>query len=46
MEDKTPLAPQDEGEQTTQPSPAPQEETLAQVLAEEDPLEPEDLPQD
>ena len=43
---KTPPAPQNEGEQTTQPSPAPQEETLDQVLAEEDSLEPEDLPQD
>ena len=46
LKPKTPPAPQDEGKQTTQPSPAPQEETLDQVLAEEDPLEPEDLPQD
>ena len=46
MEDKTPPAPQDEGEQNSQPAPVPQEETLDQVLAEEDPLEPEDLPQD
>ena len=46
MEDKTPPAPQDEGEQSGQPAPVPQEETLDQVLAEEDPLEPEDLPQD
>ena len=38
--------PQNEGEQTSQPAPVPQEETLDQVLAEEDPLEPEDLPQD
>ena len=45
MEDKPPPAPQNEGEQTSQPAPVPQEETLDQVLAEEDPLEPEDLPQ-
>ena len=46
MEDKPPPAPQNEGEQSGQPAPVPQEETLDQVLAEEDPLEPEDLPQD
>ena len=46
MDDKTPPAPQNEGEQNSQPTPVPQEETLDQVLAEEDPLEPEDLPQD
>lgn len=43
---KPPPAPQNKGEQIVQPSPAPQEETLDRVLAEEDPLEPEDLPQD
>ena len=46
LKPKTPPAPQNEGVQNSQPAPVPQEETLAQVLAEEDPLEPEDLPQD
>ena len=46
LKPKTPPAPQNEDEQSGQPAPAPQEETLDQVLAEEDPLEPEDLPQD